>query len=119
MNGGMKRNLKMVKRQTCQRQSRNASVMSMVVVGKFLCFYTLPTILDLCERIMDTEQFDSLPIWVNLSNAFVVLNSSCNFFIYFLFGQSFRQCFYKFFHQCADRLVFWRKFGNERRVSLF
>lgn len=77
----------------CSRQqSTNVNIMSMIVVSKFLCCYSLPTVLDICELMMSEENFDNLGVLVSLANVFVVFNSSCNFLIYFTFGKSFREC---------------------------
>lgn len=75
-----------------RQQSTNVNLMSMIVVSKFLCCYSLPTILDICELSMSEESFNNLSLLVSLGNVFVVFNSSCNFLIYFSFGKSFREC---------------------------
>lgn len=57
--------------------------MHVAVITKFLIFHSPPTVLDICglidKRLLYT---DAGTVAGHFSNLLVVLNSSCNFFIY-------------------------------------
>jgi hypothetical protein len=65
----------------------------MAVIVKFLASHLMPTALDVGEHLVGAAVFQSsryAAFAVDLSNLLLVLSSSTNFWIYLLFGGTFR-----------------------------
>lgn len=86
-------------RRSEEREEKRMDLMLIVVMIKFCLCHTLPVVLDLCETVMNGEQF-RVPFFetmVDISNVLIVTNSSCNLIIYLIFGVKFRSSLKSFF----------------------
>lgn len=75
-----------------REDKQNLDLMLVAVMIKFCICHTLPTVLDVCETIMGDDWHSSLffDTVVDISNVLVVVNSSCNFAIYYVSSLKFR-----------------------------
>ncbi|GMT03125.1 hypothetical protein PENTCL1PPCAC_25299, partial [Pristionchus entomophagus] len=73
-----------------------------LVVALFVTCNILPLTVNLLEMLMQIEN----PYLIDLSNLMVVVNSSCNFLIYYAFGSNFRRTLKQY---CRRSRVFIRR----------
>lgn len=84
-----------VERSNSKKWSENKAheILPLVVVAKFFICHTLPTVLDIFERLTSEENFEGpiIDLLVDVSNALVVMNSSVNFILYAACSVHFRR----------------------------
>lgn len=76
-----------------QRRNRQMDRIMFTVIVKFCICHALPSVLDVCEIMLDTNTFTTYVVDTYISditNLLVCVNSSCDFVIYYFCSQSFR-----------------------------